>query len=42
VFVDPQHGGFDQARLDGEAQFIKDVLELLNSLTHTEQEDSLR
>lgn len=40
VFVDPQHGGFDQARLDAEAQFIKDVLELLNSLTHTEQKDS--
>lgn len=40
VFVDPQHGGFDQARLDAEAQFIKDVLELLNSLEHTEQKDS--
>jgi deoxycytidylate deaminase len=32
VFIDPQYGGYDQALLDAEAPFIKEVLELMSSL----------
>ena len=38
-FVDPLYGGYDQARLDSEALFIKEVLAHIAQLAHTEQKD---